>query len=176
MLMPQAKYQFNKGGFTIIELIVSIAVFSVAITLGVTAVISVMYANRSSQASNLAMSNLSLAIEAMNRSIRVGYSYQLSSDSLTYIPANGIGTITYEYDADAKSIVRTIDDPDNGQSVNTVTAPEVIIEELRFQLQSVSGEQPKVLILIKGRSSANDAQSGLFYMQSMVSQRLIETI
>lgn len=172
--MKKNHYKTNKG-FTIIEMLVSIAIFSVIIVLGMTATLSMINANRKSQSSTLILSNLSLAIEAMTKNIRVGSNYTVTNGGATiqFTPSSGSGTVTYSYDSTAKTITRSISTVVQNP-VPSITAPEVEITSLKF-IPRTTG-QPSVLMLIEGTAGTKDGTKSKFFLQSMISQRLITTL
>jgi prepilin-type N-terminal cleavage/methylation domain-containing protein len=69
-------------GFTIIEMIVSLALFSVVVTISVGALLVLVGTNDRLQVEQNIMTNLSFALDSMSREIRTGtYYYCLSSNS-----------------------------------------------------------------------------------------------
>lgn len=85
---------FNKSkqkGFTLVEMIVSMAIFIVVALIAVGALLKVMDANRKSLNLKTAINNLNFALESMSREMRVGGEYGLLLDT------DNIGTLT-EYE------------------------------------------------------------------------------
>ncbi|HVZ75812.1 MAG TPA: type II secretion system protein [Candidatus Paceibacterota bacterium] len=64
-----------KRGFTLIELMVSVAIFSVVMTLALGSLLSISTAERKAETIRTAVSNLSFALDSMTRSIRTGINY-----------------------------------------------------------------------------------------------------
>ena len=64
----------NKG-FTLIELIVSIGLFSVVSTLAIGSIIVLVDNNRALRSEQSTITNVSFALDAMTRDIRMGYNY-----------------------------------------------------------------------------------------------------
>lgn len=165
----------KNGGFTLIEMLVSIAIFTVIIVLGMTATLSMINANRKSQSSTLILSNLSLAIESMTKNIRVGTEYSVDTPTaIRFTPSSGEGWIEYRLDDindDGKNeIVRQT----NTEDVSAVTAPEVDINQVKFVLRNTAdNEQPQVLMLVEGKAGGKEGTQSQFYLQSLISQRLI---
>lgn len=75
-----SQYQRHLG-FSLIELLVSIALFSVVITMSVGTMIILLDANAKAQNMNVLMTNLSFALNSMSREIRTGFSYYCDSGS-----------------------------------------------------------------------------------------------
>jgi prepilin-type N-terminal cleavage/methylation domain-containing protein len=74
------KHQKNLG-FTLIELIVALGVFSVVVTTAVGSVLSLINNNQKLQAEQNIMSQLSFALDTMAREMRSGYNYYCTQDN-----------------------------------------------------------------------------------------------
>ncbi len=89
------KHKSNKertklvSGFTLIEIIVSLAVFSVVAVVALGALTKIVDANKKAQTLQAAISNLNFAMESMSREMRVGANYNCQSSSL-YYPGNSL--------------------------------------------------------------------------------------
>lgn len=70
---------FSQHGFTLIEMIVSLAVFSIVITVSVGALLVLVATNEQLQGEQSVMTNLSFALDSMTREIRTGTSYYCGS-------------------------------------------------------------------------------------------------
>ena len=82
------KYQsYKKQGFTLIEIIVALAIFTVVAVVAIGALAKVISANKKAQSIQAAISNLSYAIESMSRELRLGRNYLCVSNFST-IPAS----------------------------------------------------------------------------------------
>lgn len=66
----------KNSGFTLVELIVSLALFSFVITICVGALLVLLGASQREQASQAILTNLGFALDSMTREIRTGYRYQ----------------------------------------------------------------------------------------------------
>ena len=71
----QNYFSSKKSGFTLIEIIVSLALFSVVITIAVGALLILITSNRQLQNEQSVLSNLSFALDSMTREIRTGSNY-----------------------------------------------------------------------------------------------------
>lgn len=74
-------------GFTLIEMLVSVAIFSVVMVMALGALLSLSTADRKAQALKSAVDNLDFAIDSMSRTIRTGYNYHCGSVSGTDCPS-----------------------------------------------------------------------------------------
>ncbi len=66
----------KKQGFTLIEIIVSVAIFTVVMTVTMGALLTLNDSSREAQALRTVIDNLNFSLEDMNRKIRTGDSYQ----------------------------------------------------------------------------------------------------
>lgn len=67
-------------GFTLIEMIVSLGLFSIVITVSVGALLVLIATNEQLQAEQSVMTNLSFALDSMSREIRTGTNYYCDSE------------------------------------------------------------------------------------------------
>jgi type II secretory pathway pseudopilin PulG len=75
MKMNMTKKSATDRGFTLIEIIVSLAIFIVVAVIAIGAFLKILDANKQSQALQTAMNNADFALESMTRDIRVGSNY-----------------------------------------------------------------------------------------------------
>jgi prepilin-type N-terminal cleavage/methylation domain-containing protein len=85
------------GGFTLVEMIVSLAIFSVVVTVSVGALLVLVGTNQRLQGEQEVMTNLSFALDSMTREIRTGSSYYCFS-SLVSNELTGTGDLDSELD------------------------------------------------------------------------------
>ncbi len=89
----------NTRGFTLIELMVSLGIFSIIMLLASVAYLSLIFASKQVRSSTSAMDNLSMAVSSMARDIRTGGCTTLScpgtaKDSLVFVNTSGC-IVTY---------------------------------------------------------------------------------
>lgn len=72
-------YAKTTAGFTLIEMIVSLALFSLVVTMGVGSMVILINSNRELRTEQNAMTSLVFAMDSMSREIRTGYNYYCSS-------------------------------------------------------------------------------------------------
>ncbi|MEI6042005.1 MAG: type II secretion system protein [bacterium] len=65
----------QKRGFTLIEVMVSVSLFAMVMTLSLGAILSIVDGNKKAQAINAVANNLNFAVESMVRDIKTGYAY-----------------------------------------------------------------------------------------------------
>lgn len=170
-----------KKGFTLVEILVSIALFSIVMTVALGAMFTMVDANRKAQAVNLSMTNLNFALEAMSRSIRTGtvYSCGFSGDCATggttlRFTDQERRSIMYRYNSTERSIERSLN---GGGTYARLTAPEVLITNMAFYVSgSTPGDtvQPRVLITLRGTAGVNPQTQTSFNIQTTVTQRLLD--
>ncbi len=68
--------QALQRGFTLVETLVSLAIFSIVMVTSVGIVLSVITSNKRNQAINSVVNNLNYSIESMVRDIKTGFSYK----------------------------------------------------------------------------------------------------
>ena len=73
--------QTSKRGFTLVEMIVSLAIFSIVVTVSVGALLVLVGTNQQLQGEQSVMTNLSFALDSMTREIRTGSGYYCVSDT-----------------------------------------------------------------------------------------------
>lgn len=173
-------------GFTLVELMTSLAVFMVIMTIAMGSVLGIFTANRKARTESYVMNNLNLAVESMAREIRFGQRYHCgtgiytapqncpSGDSvISFLSSDGQQMV---YRLTGTSIERSVD---GGSTFVGVTAPEIVIENMRFYVLGAveypDPLQPKVVITIKGYSGARESERTDFSLQTVVSQRLLDT-
>ena len=74
------KYLASQKGFTLVEMIVSLAIFTVVAVVAVGALLKITDANRKSQTLKTAINNLNFALESMSREMRVGANYAVGAN------------------------------------------------------------------------------------------------
>lgn len=179
-------------GFTLIELMVSVSIFTMVMVISMGTIITVMDANRKSQTLRAVLDNLNFAMEGMTRNIRFGYDYNcggvgntsLASDCLDnsvgansiYITdSNGVRTA---YSSSLGRIIKTIGGVDY-----PVTSPDITIQSLVFRVYGsypyMGGAtndriQPKVIIVVKGYSGVKPSIQTSFTLETVVSQRKLD--
>lgn len=173
-------------GFTLLEMLISISLFTVVTSIAFTALFSVIDANNKAKTINTVVNNLSTVMESMTREIRVGTDYTCGSEYISggFNCSNGGGDISflsesgkkiyYSFNSVSKNIERRID---VGSTVNLV-GTDVDIDELVFYVFGTGPpeggifSQPRVLIILKGTIKRQGENiKTVFKLQTTVSQR-----
>lgn len=128
-----------QSGFTLIEIIVSLGVFSTVVTIAVGALLVLVAANQQLQSEQSVMTNLSFALDSMTREIRTGTAY--NCDTAASYTAGGNNNF-FEDGANLDNIVDIddyddCDDPPEGHTLRGLSFVE--------SGDSVSGTNDRVL-------------------------------
>jgi len=75
------KFKNTSSGFTLIEMLVSLALFAVVSTMSVGTLLVLMEVNGRAQAMQLIMTNLTFSLDAMTREIRTGYNWYCENNT-----------------------------------------------------------------------------------------------
>ena len=166
----------KQRGYTLVELIVSVAILSVVMIVAGAAFLAVISLDRKARATNDLVSNLSYVVDSMERSIRTGTVYSAASGStFSYTDANGR---IISYRLTLTGTMGQVEQRIDSGSWTALTDPRVDIETLTFYPSgTVAGDpsQPTVTIVIRGKMKP-DAQSAdiEFVIESSATQRLID--
>lgn len=188
-------YSFNTNqrsnrGFTLIELLVSVGMFSLLMTMIISALLTMVHTNRKGQALSLVVTNLNFALDSMTRNIRIGYDFNCDpatpADLNCSSGASEFGfTSSVDMDGDTLSgdsvIYRfnnnAIERRVNGGSWITLTGSDLSVDTTisKFYVTGASPYpdtfQPKALIVV--RATANVlGQTTTFDLQTSAVQRI----
>lgn len=142
-----------KKGFTLVEMLVSVAIFSVVMVMALGALLSLSTASRKAQALKSAVDNLSFAIDSMSRTVRTGSNYHCGSLSGGDCPAGSNmfvftafnGVVTYyrlessvnDSLANAQAscgqtggVVGCLQRSTDGVTWSSITGPNVVVNDL----------------------------------------------
>ena len=178
----------TQRGFTLIEMMVAVALFAVVMTISVGALLSLVDASRKAQALQSVMNNLNVALDGMVRNIRMGMTYHcddINEFNKTILSTgadcvSGGELIAFEAFGNSSS---NLDDQwmywfENGRIYKSedgrdtslpITAPEVQIDSFRVfvvgaeQTLNDDGDtvQPKVVLSIQGTAGAEGNTFGI---------------
>lgn len=191
----------TEKGFTLIEMMVAVSIFSIVMLVAVGALLTIVDANRKAQAIKSVTNNLNFALESMSRTIRTGTSYYCG-DSSDLPPISGISNcpsggelIAFEKSGGIKSDpndqvvyrLNAVDfngtphgqierSTDAGFNFVPITDSQVDITKLEFHVVGSSSSdefQPRVFIVIKGVTGLARSRTE-FNLQTTVTQRLLD--
>lgn len=158
-----------KSGFTVIELIVAMSVFVIAIALITGVFVRSMQSQRQVNLLMSINSEASLILERVAREIRVGYNFQFAgggcgsgSSNITFYRAiRGTETqVTYNWDGSNENIER------QGDPIN---ASQVAIK--RFCFREIHSDNPEVVNVVLSAGPRDDAYT--VDLQTTISARVL---
>jgi prepilin-type N-terminal cleavage/methylation domain-containing protein len=170
----------NQRGYTLIELIVSVAIFSVVMLVAGTAFLSLISLDRKARATNDLVSNLSYVVDSMERSIRTGTLYSSASGASTFSYTDANGRII-SYRLTVNGTQGQIEQRIDSGTWSALTDPLIDVENLTFYpsgtaLGSTGDKlQPTVTIIIRGKMKPDSQSPEIeFVIESSATQRLID--
>ncbi len=173
---------FHQKGFTLVEMIVSIGLFTIVLFISSSAFLVVLNADRKSRSTRITMDSLNISLEDMARRIKTGTAYRCGGTILDTgrrdCPSPGESSIVFTEQDGATRTAYRLDGTTIKRQVGTVgielpvVAPEITINKLRF-IVGGSGTndsvQPHVTILIDGATTGKIPSS--FNVQTTVTSR-----
>ena len=187
------------GGFTLVEMMVSLGIFAIVLSVSVGALLSMVSSNRKTQSLRSAMDNLNLAMEEMSRNIIQGRKYHcgagvamvpntikdaldcaaggeyfLAIEAHDGVLANPNDQIVYRLDSAKGRLEKSFN---SGSNFDYVTAPSIFIDNLTFYVSGNTvgdDEVPRVIITIGGTAGDKEGTQSSFDIQTMATQRVPE--
>lgn len=158
-------------GYTLIELIVAIGLFSIVMTLAAGAYLLMISVNRETQAAASGIDNLSFATEVMLRTIRTGTNYSCGGGDC----ASGGTSFSV---TDSNGAVQTFTKTGSAITQNgaSLTDPSVIISSLTFYVdgtRAAPGDylQPYATISISGTVAIGPGKTKAFTLETGAAMR-----
>lgn len=162
----------NKG-FTLIEMIVAIGLFSVVMMLSMAGFLNISDLQKKSSAIRVSNDNMNFAMETMSREIRTGSSYSEGADNSLHFTSISSNNMVYSLN----NITHQIEiSKDGGASFSPLTSSELEISKLKFVIKGEgSGDgQPNVTIIMEGSSGVSEKTKSYLNLQTTVTQRKID--
>ncbi len=191
----------QRRGFTLIEVLVSLSIFTIVVTISVSALYSLIDANARSRNSQSVATNLSFMLDSMTREIRTGTHYYCATSVSQSLPTglndtstqdctagNGVamafneGGQSLTQNASSRRIAYRLNEGrlqrrlGNGTWLN-LTAEDVEVESLQFSVEGSSITDdltPIATIYIKGRVGDEETNRDDFDIQTTITQRLLD--
>ena len=156
----------KQKGFTLIEIIVAIGIFTAVITMALATFLNISNVQRKAGALRAVNDNLNFALEMMSREIRAGKNYCANLCSVSSFNLSNSQNENVVYRLNSSSIERS---SDGGNTFLRLTSPEIKIDNLEFIFPA--SIQPRVTIVLNG--SVSDPKIGelILNIQTTISQR-----
>lgn len=163
------------------EVMVSVSIFAIVLTVGIVGLITINDAYRKSQTSRQAIDSLTYIIESMSRRIRTaspwdsGITFGSPATSFKFVDQDNIG-VTYRFDG-VNAIYMDITNPGNVGPIATgsynLTPNNIIIKGLTFLPFGGQGKQSYVQMNVEG-SVTDGKETSDFAFQTSVSKRVLD--
>lgn len=186
-------------GFSLIEVLVSLSIFTIVVTICITTLYSLIDANARTRNVQSVVTNLSYTLDSMVRDIRTGTDYYCDGTSL---PISGkatqdcpTGETLFSFNEGGRSLTKNASSPriayrlydDNGRGVIQrrlgndlwidITAEDINITKLLFFVEGTQRSDtvsPIVTVFISGEVGDEAVNSTTFNIQATVPQLLID--
>jgi prepilin-type N-terminal cleavage/methylation domain-containing protein len=158
----------SSRGYTLVELIVSVGLFSLVMTLAAGAYFIMINVSRQAQGVTTGLDSISFVAERMARSIRTGSEYELSGNEFSFTDRTRTGDpITITYRLDNGEIEEGVDNT----TTNLTDSSSVTIDHMQFYLSGedpgpIDKKQPQVTIVIGGSISTGAGNTETFLIQT----------
>lgn len=176
--------------YTLLELIVSIGIFSLVMLTATGAYIKLIDLDRQARGTNDVVSNLSFAVDSMARAVRTGTGYRCNKTGTNCFDVNNPGTsiqftdeqgrtVVYERDDTTLQIRQTITPTSGAPYTAYLTDPRIKVNQLNFFVRGVNIEsgakiQPQVTFLIAGSMVTGPGKTVSFSIEGSATQRVLE--
>lgn len=163
-------------GYSLIELMVAISLFSIVVTIATGAYLLMISANREAQAITTGINNLSYALESMTRTIRTGAHYSCSGDTFSFYQLGDSNKpLSYKIDSVSKQLQQST----NGTDWVGLTDPSVSIDAANSKFICVGTAagasdtegQARVTIVVAGTVNAGAGKDRTFNIETSATMR-----
>jgi prepilin-type N-terminal cleavage/methylation domain-containing protein len=185
-------------GFTLVEMIVSVALFAIVMLVCVGSLLALVGANKKVHALQSVMNNLNVTLDGMVRDIRMGSTYDGSGNCQSGLDSKdctgggtqfsfqpyGNGPSGYPTVYRLNAVTHQLERSKNNGAFTAITSPEVTIESMLFYVVGTKRgctvspcdlTQPKVVIVIRGTAPVyNSTTKSTFHIQVTAVQRLLD--
>lgn len=183
----------KKSGFTLVEIMVAVSIFTVVAVIATGAVITANNVNKKSQAIKLVVDNLNFALDSMTLKLKQGGGYYCDSDTGNVYPVgadsrncsgesrlafrveDGVGGYDYYiylFSGNKLRFSKGIGSSASMSPLVPITSDDVNISIGRFYVfdNGLPDKQPRALISVYGTATAGK-QSSSFAIETTVSDR-----
>lgn len=174
------------------EVLVSVSLFVIVVTVAAGALVSVIQSNRKSTSLDLATDNIQVAVDQMSRGIQRGDTYHCGDegaiDTTRKCDASGESLFAFEPEGgdaadNSDQIVykllndRVVKSTDGGASFHPLTAESVNVKNLTFYSQQDSeGDPSKIQIVMEAETTDEDKSQSSLNTQTTVTSINLQTM
>ncbi len=171
--------QRRHTGFTLIEVMVSVSIFAIILTVGIGSLLTINNAYRKSQSERAVIDNLNFALESMSREIRIGTQYVCSpncSDAKAIrfkdSEGNDLGYVLETVNGQGR-LVREGGNPGALTDALYINLDTALSRFVVYNADPTDNRQPYVIITLSGTTTVNNQVSN-FTLQTSVTQRQLD--
>lgn len=187
-------------GFTLIELMVSLTVFSIVMVVSVGTLLIMIDSNAKAQALYSSSVNLSFALDSMTRELRTGYKYECRTTMVSHASALPTGRgdcdtagspgvfIAFTRERDGVRMAYQLNGSSLEQKIGsgdwlTITSEDVVVNIFEMVVTNTAtvsgggdGEQPIINLKVRGYVNNGLDQDTDFNIQSHIVERRLDLI
>lgn len=194
--MKNKNIKYSEKGFTLLEMIIALAIFTIVALVAVGALLKIMDANAKSLSLKTTINNVNFALESISREMRVGSDYycndtaNMTINDGNYSPGcagviddndwfiafrsskrNDDCNLIYAYKL-ANGIVSKAQQEDCNDSINNNSFQPLLSSDIVIENSIVEVDDKKVFLYLKGYSGTRARDRSDFEIQTSVSQRI----
>jgi prepilin-type N-terminal cleavage/methylation domain-containing protein len=179
----------RQKGFTLLEIIVSVAVFGVVMVVAGGALLNIIDANRKAQVLGVGMNNVNFAMDTISRRMRLGSNYHCDIDTTALntprdcVNANSVAfegpdgdPAVFEdqimYRLNSGVIEESLD---GGETFIGLTSPDLVVDKFSVSVKGsllLDEQQPRAHVVIAGYVDSGDGEQTRFNLYTTITQRL----
>lgn len=187
----------TQSGFTLVELLVALTLFTFVVLAAVSSLYAVNNASRKVEAMRGVLDNLNFAMESMSRTIRTsdtiicgGDANPLGATHNCPFPTGPLtnrismhstlvtsATVEYRLNTTTHQVEKRKNEGSGYSNWIALTAPEINVQSLNFYVSgadSYDSAQPSVIIMIAGIATTSEGETTPFALHTLISQRVAE--
>jgi prepilin-type N-terminal cleavage/methylation domain-containing protein len=179
-----------RRGFTLVEMMVAIAVFSIVMVTAMSALLNVIAANNKARAIKTAINNVSFALEGISKDMRMGTDYSCIDELNDNVTCSSEGNIGIKYKSpraysgqyayykfEDTAILECLEKEESDSCAGNldfmpITSSEVEITKATFYVLGTESDlkQPRMILTLSGKAG-KDKIATTFDLQTGISQR-----
>lgn len=170
----------KQRGFTLIEMLVSVALFSIVLTVTLGSIMTIADSNKKARSLMSVTNNLNFAVDSMVRSFKSGDSPGKVGECFSTFEVDYAETGSGDMEAQKRNVEYCFDDEEgriykrigDAATGTPLTSSDVKIDYLQFDVSNTGpGSQPLLTIRMSGTVKVSEKISSSFSIHTNVSQR-----